>query len=178
LDLLRMVAGRLSFVPVDLILKPMETMEPRTGKKVNIFVLDLNFHVTMATRHLLQPITMPRGLIAPPVSDKLPDDLYPRTQIAASPEPAPEPEPEPAPEPDSADYATDADITGAMDAAALPSVQRAAMLQSAEAGGWDKPTLLACIQRAAKPAPAKRGRPPKQAKPEPREIASADDMNF
>lgn len=88
LDVLRRIAGRISFLPVDLILKPQEATNPETGKKIIIYVLDLVVGVGLAQIGLLRPLDaqLPPP-IAPPPSDALPEDLYPRSQIQGLPAP-------------------------------------------------------------------------------------------
>jgi len=88
LDLLRRVAGRLSFVPVDLVLNPKEVQPD--GKKSTIYALDIVLPVGLANVTQLQPLLAQSGAAAPPPSEALPDDLYPRSQTTpALPAPAP-----------------------------------------------------------------------------------------
>lgn len=78
LDLLKRIAGRISFVEVDLLLKP-QTIQP-DGKKQVAYVLDLQ----IGLHHLnaLRPLVGPHAMASlPPPSERTPDDLYPAAQI-------------------------------------------------------------------------------------------------
>ncbi len=91
LDLLRSVAGRISFIPVDLLLRPQQATNPEDGKKIIIYVLDLVIPVGLSQVHELRPLIEHVKPCGRP-SEALPNDLYPRNQIAgptaALPEPA------------------------------------------------------------------------------------------
>jgi hypothetical protein len=91
LDILRSVAGRISLVPVELVLKPQDAVEPDTGKKITIYVLDMVIAAGLRDLDKLQPLTRQTQIDAPPPSEALPDDLYPRSQVAHDALPAPEP---------------------------------------------------------------------------------------
>jgi hypothetical protein len=82
LDILRSVATRISFVPVTLVLRPRDATNPDTGKKVNIFVLDLIIDASLRNVATLQPLVGHDRMCAQAPSDALPDDLYARSQVA------------------------------------------------------------------------------------------------
>lgn len=178
LDVLRRVCGRISFLPVELIIKPYQTMAD--GKKVMVYVLDLVVGLGLAQIAALKPLVagaLPAEVPLP--SEALPDDLYPRT-LQALPEPAAPPapeqnksedglydpydepplddvEPEPeaaqeaAPEPEAAPgLENDPDVVPLL--AQLPAAKAQAMLASAFAGGWDKDRLVKIIRTHIKNA--------------------------
>lgn len=114
LELLRQIAGRISFVPIDLCLKPV-TIQP-DGKKQVAYVLDLVIPVGLQHLNALRPLVGPHAVASLPApDDTIPDDLYPASQIAGpvvdadgviedtgediEPDTTPAPEPENVPEP-------------------------------------------------------------------------------
>lgn len=148
LEVLRTCCGRIGFIPVDLVLKPQQATNPETGKKVNIFVLDLVVGVGLAQIGKLRPLIAGPPTEArvelPAPSEDLPDDLYPasvtRAQAAAKvkAEESVEIDAETGevlsapdePEPD--DLSQDPDVQRAFDQAGFPPAKRRAMLASAE----------------------------------------------
>ena len=159
LDLLRHIAGRISFMPIDLVLKP-QTIQP-DGKKQVAYVLDLVIPVGLQHLNALRPLVCAPNAAAalPPPSEDTPDDLYSASQITGptvdedgvihDDEPdegeVPEPEPEPEPEPPSdgpPDYATLPAVVAL--AKKRPAIARA-IIGQAKGEGWsaEKVTALA-----------------------------------
>lgn len=79
LDKLQFLAGRVSMVPINLVVRPRETKEPNSGKRVTIYELDLDLGVGLSQLNLLKPIT--GGLSLPAPDESTPDALYPTSQI-------------------------------------------------------------------------------------------------
>lgn len=79
-------SGRISFIPVDLVLREQEATNPESGKKITIYVMDIVIPVGLRQIHgSLKSLLGPNGeapLALPPAEDRAPDDLYPRSQIA------------------------------------------------------------------------------------------------
>lgn len=114
LDLLRNIAGRISFVPVNLVIKPV-TVQP-DGKKQVAYALDLVIPVGLNQLKALRPLVgnhVQQAALPAPVDDDVSDDLYPASQIGYDDpvvdedgvvqEPDQEPEPDPEPNPAQAD---------------------------------------------------------------------------
>lgn len=80
LDLLKRIAGRISFIPIDLVLKPV-VIQP-DGKKQIAYALDLVIPVGLQHLNALRPLVGPQTVAALPApSEDTPDDLYPASQI-------------------------------------------------------------------------------------------------
>lgn len=79
---LRALCGRISMVPVELVIQPMQVKNPEDGKRVTIYVLKLDVPVALEQIHTLKPLTASIGTLPPPI-ERAPDDLYPRSQLAA-----------------------------------------------------------------------------------------------
>jgi len=167
IDILRRVAGRISFVPIQLRLVPRETTNPDDGKKITIYHLDLRIPVGLRDINQLQPLIANAAqaaalLEAPPVSEATPDDIVPLSQLAPDLTPS---------APAQASLAEDPDIDAAFEASGFTPRKRDAMLASAEKDGWTKKQLLDAIGASAKP----------KSKPEPVEataVAADDGLNF
>ncbi|MDX9976291.1 MAG: hypothetical protein RBU21_25170 [FCB group bacterium] len=174
-DLLRSTCGRISFVPVDLVLRPMNTTIPDSGKKTVIFALDVVINKSLKEVSELRPLIAGPAPQLPPPSEDMPDDLHPASLVRAQDEHKErvqavyaenelgftvdaetgevldgpdEPEPE--------DLGSDPDVARAFEAAGFPPAKRQAMLASAT----DKAALLHIISvnaangsgRTSKPA--------------------------
>lgn len=81
LTLLRSIAGRISFIPITLKLKP-KTIQP-DGKKQTAYVLDLIIPVGLNQVNALQPLITSGTQVKVPalLEHDAPDDLYPASQI-------------------------------------------------------------------------------------------------
>ena len=80
LDILRQIRGRISFIPVDLIIKPVQAQVD--GKKVVVYALDLVVGVGLSQIAALQPLVGHDDTLAlPPPDESTPDALFPASQI-------------------------------------------------------------------------------------------------
>ena len=80
LEILRQIRGRISFIPVDLIVKPVQAQVD--GKKVWVYALDLVVGVGLSQIAALQPLVGHDDTLAlPPPDESTPDALFPASQI-------------------------------------------------------------------------------------------------
>ena len=80
LDILRQIRGRISFIPVDLIIKPVQAQVD--GRKVVVYALDLVVGVGLSQIAALQPLVGHDDTLAlPPPDESTPDALFPASQI-------------------------------------------------------------------------------------------------
>jgi len=80
LDIMRRALGRISFIPVTLILKPQQ-IQP-DGKKQVAYVLDIVIPCGLRDIGALKPlIAGPHAELPPLLEHEAPDDLYPASQI-------------------------------------------------------------------------------------------------
>jgi len=146
IDLLRFARGGKSIagVWVNLVLKPQEAQVD--GKKVHIFVLEVEIPVGLDdVQRLTSAVEAPVALPAP--SDERDEYLYPQHGFAPAGEPLVDAvtgevlndEPEPARLED------DPDVIRAFDQAGVNGAKHAAMLNSAAQNGWTKDKLLEVI---------------------------------
>jgi hypothetical protein len=86
LEILSRIAGRISFIPLVLVLKSQDATNPETGQKIQIYVLDLVLGVGLRDVGKLRPLTH-ESFAALPADESIPTDLYPETSLPALPEP-------------------------------------------------------------------------------------------
>jgi hypothetical protein len=82
MDILRSVAGRISFIEVSLVLKPV-TVQP-DGKKQIAYALDLVIPTSLRELKALRPLiagSPAQAALPAPDESEAPDDLYPAVQI-------------------------------------------------------------------------------------------------
>ena len=192
LDILRQIRGRISFIPVDLIIKPVQAQVD--GKKVVVYALDLVVGVGLSQIAALQPLVGHDDTLAlPPPDESTPDALFPASQIyddesvdpetgecvddappyddepvdvpAAAVETPTEPEPEP--EPTAWTAESDPEVTELL-ATVRPAIGKAIMTQAAKEG-WSKPRLVSMLK-------AKSTKPPAPVSGGPRPAPGADGL--
>jgi len=168
LDVLRGCCGRISMVPLDLMLAPREAKNPENGKKIIIYVLDLTIPVSLRELPHMKSLGAPMLEAPKPIEASAPEDLYAKSSLR-------EPDQEPDVDPD-VDVVTgeiitpevvedgkpalpldeDPDVLDAMEFHGLNPSQKAAMFKSAIGGGWDKWKLIEVVKKSvsagAKPA--------------------------
>jgi hypothetical protein len=181
LDVMRRILGKISFIECTLVVRPQEAHNPDDGKKITIYVLDINVPHSIRDAGLVKQLGMsgaPMEALPAPIEDKAPDDLYARSQIAHDPTPdedgvIPEEEPEPS-------LADDPEVQEAL--LALPAMHRGAMLSAAAEKGWDKVYLfkaiaagVAKLEAQAKPKPKPK---PVEPEPEPEPAEPLEDDGF
>lgn len=154
LDLLRRVSGRISMIPVKLILKPKQTVRPGTNKANTNYVMDIMIPAGLRQLQALKPL-IADNVLCPPACEALPDDLYP----ASSQLPAPGmalPEPLPVQDaPTAIELAADPAVIAAFAATDIPTDNQARLIAYAIRVGMAVEDLVQDIQQAPqKPAPA------------------------
>lgn len=169
LDFVHNIAGRIAWIPLDMIVKAQKSTNPEDGKQITIYVVDILLPVGLRDIATLKPLLTYASekrieRIEGPQND-MPTDLVPialqgpQTAAAEAIDAStgevfeedsapfdvdPEPEPEAAP-----DLSADPDIIAAFDAVGALPAKRAAMIASAADNGWDKGALLTLIAKSA-----------------------------
>jgi hypothetical protein len=170
----RFTDGQIAWIPLSMQLKAQATIIPETGKKGTIYVVDIIPPVGLKDVHTLKPLieyaSENRIAQLEGPDESVPEDIIPQSrQLLSGPvEPDVDEEAgeiledEPWP-----DLAEEPDVTAAFEKARHSPAKKAAMLKSAEAGGWTKEKLVALIlkdaggkEKAAPPPDHDEGPPP------------------
>jgi len=165
LDLLRNIAGRISLIPVDLVLRGQQATNPENQKAVNIYVMHLVIPVGLRqVQESLRPLLAYDGMAGLAPSQALPDDLYARSQVRGLPAPATTEvegvtvdadtgevledrgaEAPRAPDVPPSTVHPTPEVIAALDAAAFPPAKREALVASAIEGKWSTEQFLGII---------------------------------
>ena len=154
LDFVRSVAGRIAWIPLEMVIKAQKATNPADKKQITIYVVDILLPVGLRDITTLKPLltyTKQAGvaLLEGPDSTR-PEDLLPALPAPVVNEETGEVLDDEGDWPEETSLADDPDVAAALEN--LLPARRQAALDSAAAQGWDKDTFLKKLSIAARQA--------------------------